>query len=200
MRADRGLHSPVPRAVLVDSPTLQGPPCAAAGSLCRADSVKARSRIEAREVSRTELSLAPFWGPRYWPTWALLGVHARRRQAAALVATRSRALVRPPAAALQETRRARRAAQHRALLPRLERRRAAASCSTGISKPSACRSSRWASAGSRRSSGCSNESSIHGREHLERALARRARRAVGWRRTSRRSRSASPCSRRSRRE
>ena len=36
---DRGLHTAVPGAVLVDPPALQGPPCAAAGSLCRADVV-----------------------------------------------------------------------------------------------------------------------------------------------------------------
>ena len=37
-----------------------------------------------------DLSLKPFWGPRYWLTWALLGFMHARREAAALVASSRR--------------------------------------------------------------------------------------------------------------
>ena len=38
--ADRGLHTAVPGAILVDPSALQGPPRTAAGSVCRADALK----------------------------------------------------------------------------------------------------------------------------------------------------------------
>ena len=63
----------MPRAILVDSPAFQGPTCH------RCPICMLRRRIEAyagrskRLKYPNDLSLAPFWGPRYWPTWALLG-------------------------------------------------------------------------------------------------------------------------------
>ncbi len=103
--ADRGLHTVVPRAILVDSPAFQGPTATAARSVCCADALSLRGQIEALEISGRPIARA-FLGAPLLANLGAARLHACCGQDAALVATAHRPCDGPPAAAAQAPRRA----------------------------------------------------------------------------------------------